>query len=116
MTAPAGGTEWVIDARGCRADLLTSIDHLQTVFDDVCRDLGLVPVAAPVWHAFPDPGGVTGLQMLSESHLTCHTFPETGFAAFNLYCCVPRQPWAWESELRARLDAAVVSVRVVARG
>lgn len=106
----------MIDARGCHADALTAVDVLQALFADVCRALELSPVAAPLWHVFPDPGGVTGLQMLSESHLTCHTFPETGFAAFNLYCCVPRPPWAWEAELRTRLGAAAVDVRVIVRG
>jgi len=33
--------------------------------------------------------GVTGLLLLTESHLACDTFPERGFASFNLYCCRP---------------------------
>jgi len=32
---------------------------------------------------------VTGLLLLTESHLACDTFPERGFASFNLYCCRP---------------------------
>ena len=34
--------------------------------------------------------------LLSESHLSGHTFPETGFAAINLYCCRPREAWHGE--------------------
>ena len=46
-------------------------------------------------------GGITGLLLLTESHLACHTFPERGFAAFNLYCCRPREDWPWPERLRA---------------
>ena len=115
-TGITGGTEWIIDARGCRAQALRSPALLQSLFADVCRDLALVPVAETRWHVFPGPAGVTGLQMLSESHLTCHTFPEIGYAALNLYCCSPKPRWAWETELRTRLGATEVCVRVVPRG
>ena len=40
-----------------------------------------------VWHKFGGEGGVTGLIMLTESHLACHTYPEYQTATFNLYCC-----------------------------
>lgn len=115
-TRTTGGTEWVIDARGCRAETLRSPALLQSLFTDVCLDLALVPVAEAQWHVFPGHAGVTGLQMLSESHLTCHTFPEIGYAALNLYCCSPKPRWAWEPELRTRLGATDVCVRMIARG
>jgi hypothetical protein len=69
-----------------------------------------------MWHQFPQPGGVTGLYLLTESHLACHTFPETGLATFNLYCCRPRPPFAWGERLRTVLGASRVTVRTAARG
>jgi S-adenosylmethionine decarboxylase len=69
-----------------------------------------------MWHQFPQPGGVTGLYLLTESHLACHTFPETGIATFNLYCCRPRPPFAWEDRLRSVLSADRVTVRTAERG
>jgi len=69
-----------------------------------------------MWHLFPGAGGLTGVVLLRESHLACHTFPETGFAAFNLYCCRPRDRWAWETVLADLLGADDVHVRCEARG
>ena len=110
------GTEWLVDAEGCSADLLRDIETVRGVCEEVTRDLGLHVVGDPMWHQFPRPGGVTGLYLLTESHLSCHTFPETGIATFNLYCCRPRQPFAWEERLRALLSASRVTVRTAPRG
>ena len=110
------GTEYVVDARGCDREMLQSPSCLQRLFAEVRDDLGLRPLAPPVWHVFPGQGGVTGMVLLSESHLTIHTYPETGLAAINLYCCRPSADWNWESRLRARLGASEVTVRVLRRG
>lgn len=110
------GTEWLVDAEGCSADALRQIDVVRRVCDGVITDLGLHVVGEPLWHLFPAPGGVTGLYLLTESHLACHTFPETGMATFNLYCCRPRQPFAWDPCLRDLLKASRVTVRMADRG
>jgi len=110
------GTEWLVDAEGCSAEGLRNIETLRRVCEEVVSDLGLRVVGEPMWHQFPHPGGVTGLYLLTESHLACHTFPETGVATFNLYCCRPRPPFAWEPPLRELLGASRVTVRTAARG
>ena len=69
-----------------------------------------------LWHRFPFPGGVTGLYLLTESHLACHTYPEHALATFNLYCCRPRPRWPWEQRLAEVLGAARVLVRCLPRG
>lgn len=109
------GTEWVIDARGCNAETLANVEQLKLLFERIIRDLELHVLGDISWHKFPGPGGVTGLALLSESHLTCHTYPEFGAASFNLYCCRNRTTWPWEEMLRELLDATEVNVRVLKR-
>ena len=72
--------------------------------------------AKGVWHQFPPPGGITALFLLTESHLSLHTYPESGIATFNLYCCRPRRRWEWEERLAALLGAKQIAVRRVVRG
>ena len=38
-------------------------------------------------HGFGAAGGVTGVALLAESHITVHTWPEAGYAAFDVFMC-----------------------------
>ena len=105
-----------MDADGCNPSSLRSCAVLARLFARIVDELGLHPVREAVWHVFPGQGGITGLLLLSESHLACHTFPERGFAAFNLYCCRSPQEWPWAERLADALGAAEVRVRAVPRG
>ena len=109
------GTEWLIDASGCDATALSDLEHLRAVFDRVIRDLNLNVLGEIAWHQFDHPGGISGLALLSESHLTCHTYPEFRAATFNLYCCRNRASWTWKTTLKEMLGATEVQVRVFER-
>ncbi len=109
------GREWIVDASGCNPAALRSLDIVQALLGRIVDELELRPVGEPRWHAFPGEGGVTGLILLSESHLACHTYPEFGVATFNLYCCRERPDWPWDERLRHCLGASHVSVRRVDR-
>src|SRR4029079_9748850 len=90
-------------------------DRLREIFERVIRDLGLNVIGEIAWHQFDSPHGVSGLARLSESHLTCHTYPEFRAATLNLYCCRNRASWSWEATLKQMLGAAEVKVRVFVR-
>lgn len=109
------GQEWLVEAAGCRAEALRSVDSLRALFAALIDDLGLNPLHDPAWHVFPGEGGITGFVMLSESHLACHTYPEHGAITLNLYCCRPRPEWPWRERLGELLGADDVQVRVFAR-
>jgi S-adenosylmethionine decarboxylase len=106
------GTEWLVDASGCRAETLRDVAVLRRLFERIISDLNLQVVGEQMWHAFPQPGGVTGLALLTESHLACHTYPEFQTATINLYCCRERPAWPWAERLAELLGASSVSVRV----
>jgi len=114
------GIEHLIDASGCPPETLSDLDAVRAVLDLVVTRLELRVVGEPSWHRFPplggQPGGVTGLYLLTESHLSVHTYPERGVATVNLYCCRPRADFPWETELARALGASRVTVRAVERG
>ena len=116
MSHKLTGVEWVVDAAGCDTGKLRCLTAIQDACDQIIADLDLKVVGTPQSHQFPEPGGVTLLYLLSESHLAAHTYPEHGIATFNLYCCRRRNDWAWQQHLSILLSAQHVNVRSFDRG
>jgi S-adenosylmethionine decarboxylase len=109
------GIEWIVEAHGCAPQPLADLPAIAALFERIIADLKLRPVGKTQWHQFPLTGGVTGLCLLAESHLACHTFPEFGSLCLNLFCCVPREPWDFQGALKERFSASQVAVRSVLR-
>lgn len=109
------GTEWLVEALDCDPEALRDLDGMRSLCGRIVRELDLRVVGEPAWHQFPWPAGVTGLYLLTESHLACHTYPELGVATFNLYCCRQRPAWPWSERLREMLTARHVCVRQFSR-
>ena len=109
------GIEWVVEAYGCRHALLRDVVALQALFAQLIADLDLHPRGQAQWTEFAGAGGVTGVQVLSESHVACHSFPEHGTLCLNLFCCRPRPDWDFSGHLRTHLGAQTVTVRRLER-
>lgn len=110
-----GGIEWIIDAFECRPAALRDGRAVTELMLRVIRDADL-HVIGKAEHVFGGAGGVTAMYLLAESHLTIHTFPESGVATLNLYCCRPRPALPWQELLSLALGARTTHVREFQRG
>jgi S-adenosylmethionine decarboxylase len=109
------GCEWVIEAHGCNRAALADLEKLRGMFQELTEALALHPVGKATWHQFPGTGGITGLCLLAESHLACHTFPEYHSLCLNVFCCRPRPDWDFEAYLKREFAAQAVRVRRIER-
>ena len=109
------GCEWVIEAHGCDAASLADVEKLRALFQKLTDALGLHPVGNATWHQFPGTGGITGMCLLAESHLACHTFPEYHSLCLNIFCCRPRAEWDFSAYLNREFAAGAVNVRRIDR-
>ena len=109
------GIEWVVEAHGCDPVALADLTKLQALFESLTREMSLHPVGDPNWHQFNGTGGITGLRLLSESHVACHTFPEFASLCLNVFCCQPRPDADFEKLLRTHVKAGTVHVRRIER-
>lgn len=109
------GIEWIIEAHGCDAAALTDRSRLEYLFRSIVAAMDLHPLDKTSWHQFPHTQGITGVSLLTESHLACHTFPEFQSLCLNVFCCRPRPAADFEALLKGAFDTARVSVRKVDR-
>ena len=66
-------------------------------------------------HKF-SPQGVSGVAVLAESHISVHTWPEIGYAAFDVFMCGDAQPWKAVDVLAKAFDTKDVRVKELLRG
>ncbi|KFZ41557.1 MULTISPECIES: adenosylmethionine decarboxylase [Thermoactinomyces] len=79
------GRHVAMDAWGVDFDLLNDVQRLEEHLKDAAKACGATVLSVQS-HQF-EPQGATVLVLLSESHLSIHTYPEKGFAALDCYTC-----------------------------
>jgi S-adenosylmethionine decarboxylase len=109
------GCEWVIEAHGCDGAALADLAKMRALFAALTEALSLHPVGDARFHQFPGTGGITGMCLLAESHLACHTFPEYHSLCLNIFCCRPRAEWNFGEYLKREFQASAVYVRRIER-
>jgi S-adenosylmethionine decarboxylase len=80
------GTHMICDIKNIEnLELLNDISQLKELLDTICKQNNYT-ILQKTEHVF-EPQGCTILYMLSESHISIHTFPEKEYIAFDLYTC-----------------------------
>lgn len=67
-------------------------------------------------HKFSNAGGVTGVALLAESHISVHTWPENNFAAFDIFMCGEAKPEKAVDLLRKVFQPDKVEITKLFRG
>lgn len=80
----AVGTHALIDVRG--APCLDDPERIEAILRRSAEAAGATILQAHFHHFGPEMG-VTGMLMLAESHISIHTWPETDFAALDIFMC-----------------------------
>jgi len=65
--------------------MLDDLKNVSIFFDSICEKYDL-HILHKIDHVF-QPQGFSLIYMLSESHISIHTFPEKRYAAIDLYTC-----------------------------
>jgi S-adenosylmethionine decarboxylase len=67
-------------------------------------------------HAFAPSGGVSGVAVLAESHISIHTWPERGYAAIDVFMCGSAVPHRVVPILRHAFNAGRIAISEQLRG
>ena len=68
------------------------------------------------FHSFGEKQGITGMLLLAESHISIHTWPESNFAAVDIFMCGNCDPALAIEPIKKLLRPESVDVREFNRG
>lgn len=109
------GRHILAEIYGCSFDILNSKDKIQQYMVDAAIEAG-AEVCEVAFHKF-SPQGISGVVVISESHLTIHTWPELGYAAVDVFTCGEKvNPWDACNYLTDKLKAKHMTATEVKRG
>jgi S-adenosylmethionine decarboxylase proenzyme len=69
----------------CNSNILNNVQRIEDIMTDAAIACGAT-IIQKNFHLF-NPYGVSGVIVISESHLAIHTWPEYGYAAVDLFTC-----------------------------
>lgn len=94
---------------------MNNLEVIEQAFLTAARKMGATIVASE-FHQF-NPYGISGMIIISESHLSIHTWPEYGYAAVDIFTCGEViDPQVAHSILREALQSTQESVIEMRRG
>ncbi|WP_371153176.1 adenosylmethionine decarboxylase [Jannaschia sp. 2305UL9-9] len=88
--------------------------RLESALHGAARAAGATVLSAH-FHPF-DGGGITGVLLLAESHITIHTWPEHDYAALDLFMCGAARVELAADYLDAALRPHRTERRILSRG
>ncbi len=97
----------LLEYYSCDAARLKSARELRALLCEAVRDAGGTIVKA-LFHSF-SPYGVSGVVVITESHVTIHTWPEHAYAAVDIFSCSTKLDHA---AIRLRLKGVLAAKRL----
>ncbi len=83
------GTHLILDFWG--ASGLDELDRMEQAMREAVAVSGATLLHIHLHHFTPN-GGISGVAVLAESHISVHTWPERNYAAFDIFMCGDAMP------------------------
>jgi S-adenosylmethionine decarboxylase len=107
------GAHLIIDLYDAKK--LDDLDHIESALR-ACVDAAGATLLHIHLHHFEPNGGVSGVAVLAESHISIHSWPENGYAALDVFMCGKAKPEACVPVLREAFRPGRIAVSEYLRG
>jgi S-adenosylmethionine decarboxylase len=97
------------------AGKLDDLDHVEAALR-ACVDAAGATLLHIHLHHFEPNGGISGVAVLAESHISIHSWPENGYAALDVFMCGKAKPEACVPVLREAFKPGRIAVSEYLRG
>jgi S-adenosylmethionine decarboxylase len=109
------GTHFLLELWNCNVVKANDPDYLQAVLSETANILGAV-VLKTLFQQF-SPQGVSGVVLISQSHISIHTWPEHGYAAVDIFSCGNESGlWKAAKYIEVKLEAVTANTQDFKRG
>jgi S-adenosylmethionine decarboxylase len=109
------GRHILAEIYGCDPQILNNKELIEKIMVESALKAG-AEVREVAFHKF-SPQGVSGVVIISESHLTIHTWPELGYAAVDVFTCGDSvNPWNACDNMTEFLKAKNMTATEIKRG
>jgi S-adenosylmethionine decarboxylase proenzyme len=109
------GRHILVEFYGCNREKLNDLKLIEETMIGAA-EYAKATVVDDVFHKF-NPHGISGVVVISESHLAIHTWPEYGYAAVDLFTCGESvDPWDAFFFLSRELEAESNTTMELKRG
>jgi S-adenosylmethionine decarboxylase len=107
------GTHLILDLWGAK-----KLDDLEFMENSLrqCVDKCEATLLHIHLHHFTPNGGISGVAVLAESHISVHTWPERDFAAFDIFMCGHAKPEEAISILKRAFSPKTMQITENLRG
>ena len=107
------GTHLILDLwHGSRLD---DVDVVETGLRSAAEAAGATLLNIDL-HCFTPSGGITGVAVLAESHISIHTWPECAYAAVDVFMCGGAEPHKTIEVLRHTFQPGMLAISEHRRG
>jgi len=94
---------------------LDNLPLVETTLIEAVSEIGATLLNIDL-HRFSPNGGISGIAVLAESHMSIHTWPEKGYAALDVFVCGDCLPYKAIPVLRRAFLPANIQVAEMKRG
>ena len=107
------GAHLIVDVWG--ADQLDDLELMERAMREAVEAAKATLLHIHLHHFTPN-GGISGVAVLAESHISVHTWPERQFAAFDIFMCGDAKPELAVEVLRIHFQPGQFPVQELLRG
>ncbi len=105
----------MVEASGCDPGILKDANALKKILIESAK-VGEMDVRSTYFYKF-SPYGVSGMVIVSGSHISIHTWPEKGYAAIDVYTCdVDSKPEKTIDYILEKIGASYAHITEIERG
>jgi S-adenosylmethionine decarboxylase len=107
------GTHLIVDLWG--AEGINDLAYVEDTLRE-CVEAAEATLLHIHLHHFTPNDGISGVAVLAESHISIHSWPESGYAALDIFMCGDAKPHRAVEVLRERFRPSHVGVEEHRRG